>query len=269
MRAKAVDLTGEDLFKIMLASRLKIGSLEALLEQRGYYPSEEKTENPVLMYQQQMEYRKKGDRWYCQIFNQTYDSSGKPNRSFTEVAFFRSDRTYFYRQEPSGSSNREGRIASGKVEFSGWMSGTPDIFFWHAPADFGERWQKKSAGRASAIYNKTKGTYILEFPYTEDDAPIFRYTMDPAKGYIPVIREWFGRQKESIDWEKCSDFRLVEGFWIPFRHALYLSNGNLVTENVIQFISINAPIPEITAGDSSGNHRFSKGRRGHSNPPNQ
>jgi hypothetical protein len=31
------------------------------LERKGYYSSEEKTENPVLMYQQQMEYRQQGE----------------------------------------------------------------------------------------------------------------------------------------------------------------------------------------------------------------
>jgi len=241
-QAVADALTADDLFKIMLAARERITSLDVRLEQKGYYPTEEKTENPVLMYKLQMEYRKKGPHWYCQIVNQTYDSSGKPDRNFTEAAFFSSDRTCFYREVPSGSSEREGRIAPGEVEFSGWMSATPDFALWHAPLEFWEEWRKQSAGRSSIVYNETNRIYILEFPYTENESPLFRYTIEPSKGYIPVIREWLGSQKEIIQRDECSDFRLVDGFWIPFRHRVYLSNGTLGTETVFQSVSVNAPI---------------------------
>ena len=60
-QAVADALTADDLFKIMLAARERITSLDVRLEQKGYYPTEEKTENPVLMYQQQMEYRQQGE----------------------------------------------------------------------------------------------------------------------------------------------------------------------------------------------------------------
>jgi|GEM_PF-2214762 len=57
----ANNLTSNELFKIMLVSRDRIVSLQICLERKGYYSSEEKTENPVLMYQQQMEYRQQGE----------------------------------------------------------------------------------------------------------------------------------------------------------------------------------------------------------------
>ena len=45
----------------MLVSRDRIVFLQICLERKGYYSSEEKTENPVLMHQQQMEYRQQGE----------------------------------------------------------------------------------------------------------------------------------------------------------------------------------------------------------------
>lgn len=241
----AGDFTSHELFMIMQASRSRMISLQAYLERRGYYLSEEKTENPVLMYQQEMEYRRQGERWYCRIVTQTYDSSGKPDRNFTEAAFFDSDKTYFYREEPSGSANRKGRIVPGKARVSGWMSATPDYFLWHAPSEFWKQWQKHSEGRASVVCNKDTGTYLLEFPYREDpNSPWYRYTIDPSKGYMPVMEEWLTSGKELIQRNESSDFRLVDGFWIPFRHRVYLPNGNLGTETIFQSVSINAPIAD-------------------------
>jgi hypothetical protein len=239
----------DEMFMIMKASRSRIITIEATLEQRGYQYADDqqytdkKKGNPILSYVQEMEYRRAGDRIFCQITTTSYTPAGQPVSLIRETAEVGSKWTRLLREEPLGDKNYSGVIRTER-ELPGMMSATPDVIFWHSASEDWDKRFRRAGSRAFVEYDNTAGYYVLEYPIGDNaDSPWYRYTIDPSKGYMPITREWLASDKKSLGVDKCEDFRDVNGFQVPFRFSWYYPDGRIGGQYTFKQISINKDIP--------------------------
>lgn len=240
-------LKPDELFALMRASRSRYISIEAAMEVKGYRSTDQKQENPPLMYSQDTIYRRAGGLVYAECITKTFSETGKQNQYFKEIAILSPQGKKYYRQEPLGNKHGYGHIQKER-ELSGWMSMTPDIIFWWNLEWPGLENQYSSflrqhADKVSITLDQTNRFYVLDTPVgIEENAPHFRYTVDPSRGYMPTVQEWLADDKTLVEKYVCSDYRLVNGLWAPFGYSIYLPNGTKGTDVTIKSLSINQPV---------------------------
>ena len=243
------DLKPDELFSLMRASRGRYVSMEATMEIKGFYPSEESQKTPVLMYSQETVYRRANGRVYAECVTKSFTETGDLDSHSREVAVITPSREQYYSEEPIGNIHAYGHIRKNDDnELWGRMSLTPDIILWWNLARPGletkySRFLREHADRATIVYDETIHAYILHNRVgIEENAPGYRYTIDPSKGYMPVIQEWLDWDKTLIEKNVCADYRQVNGLWAPFRYWVYDQNGKLATDVTIKSLTINESI---------------------------
>jgi hypothetical protein len=261
------DLKPDELFSIMRASRGRYVSVEATMVIKGFYESQERQDKPVLMYSQENVYRRLNDLVYAECVTKSFTETGDLDSHSKEVAVVTPSREQYYSEEPIGNIHAYGHIRKNDDnELWGRMSLTPDIIFWWNLARPGletkySRFLREHADNATIVYDETIQAYILHNRVgIEENAPGYRYTIDPSKGYMPVIQEWLDWDKTLIEKNVCADYRQVNGLWAPFRYSVYLPSGNLATDVTIKSLSINQPIApqKLTFQFPAGTHVIDK-----------
>jgi hypothetical protein len=258
------DLKPDELFSLMRASRSRYVSIEATMEIKGFYSTDEKQENPALMYSQETLYRRAGGLVYAECITKSFSDTGNPRSHIKEIALLTPQGKKYYREEPIGVKHPYGHIdKNDDNQLSGWMSMTPDIIFWWNLEWPGleiqySKFLREHADKVSITLDQTSRFYVLDTPVgIEENAPHFRYTVDPSKGYMPTVQEWLDWDKTLVEKYVCSDYRLVNGLWAPFRYSIYITNGTRGTDVTIKSLSLNQPIaPDKFAFDEfpAGTH---------------
>jgi hypothetical protein len=216
------------------------------MEIQGFYPAEETPGKSVLMYSQKTFYRRVNTLIYAECVTKTFSKTGVPEQHFREIMLLTPQSKKYYREDPIGNEHPSGRIDKNvDNELSGWLSLTPDVVFWGnltwpgLEARYSDFF-RKNADMVSIVYDETLQAYILNTPMgTEENAPRYRYTVDPSKGYMPRVQEWLNWNNTLIQKNVCGDYRQVNGLWAPFQYRIYDSNGNLATYVTIKSLSIN------------------------------
>lgn len=261
------DLKPDELFALMRASRSRYVSIEATMEIRGFYLTDEKQDNPALMYSQETIYRRAGSIVYAECITKTFSETGSQNQFFKEIALLTPQSKKHYLEQLPGNKYPKGRIdKNGDNELEGWMSMTPDAVMWYDLTMFkveNSRYEflKKNPDKTAITVDGKDQNYILETPVgIEENAPRFRYTVDSSKDYMPVVREWLDWDKTLIQKEVRGDYRQVNGLWAPFRYGIYDPGDKLAADITIKSLSLNQPIaPEKLAFEYPAGTRVHNG----------
>lgn len=247
------DLRSDDIVAIMRASRARYISMEAAMDIKGFYPTQEKQDKPVLMYSQEAIYRTDGTTVYAEYITKAFSETGTLQQHFKEVAVVTPRSKTYYREDIIEAKHRRGRIDKNEDnQLGGWFSITPDVVLWYdltipGAEDTRMAFVRNHPDKAALSFDAKTSTYSLETPaWPEPNAPLFRYTIDPSRGFMPVVYEWLDWNKTRIQKYVRGDYRQINGVWAPFRFWIYDSNDTLATEVTVTSLSLNQPVSADT-----------------------
>lgn len=247
------DMTPQQLVSTMRASRARYISMEAAMDIQGFYPTQEKQDKPVLMYSQEAMYRTDGTNVYAEYITKTFSETGSLQQHFKEVAVITSRSKTYYHEDLIETKHRLGRIDKNEDnQIGGWFSITPDVVLWYdltiaGAEDKRMAFVRDHPDKTDLSFDAKTTTYRLEIPAgPEPNAPLFRYTIDPSRGYMPVVYEWLNWDKTRIQKYARGDYRQINGLWAPFRFWIYDSNDTLATEVTVRSLSLNQPVSADT-----------------------
>lgn len=244
------DITPQQLVSMMRASRARYISMEAAMDIKGFYPTQEKL---VLMYSQEAIYRTDGTTVYAEYITKAFSETGTLQQHFKEVAVVTPRSKTYYHEDLIETKHRRGRIDKNEDnQIGGWFSITPDVVLWYdltiaGAEDKRMAFVRDHPDKTDLSFDAKTSTYSLEIPAgPEPNAPLFRYTIDPSRGYMPVVYEWLNWDKTRIQKYARGDYRQINGLWAPFRFWIYDSNNTLATEVTVRSLSLNQPVSADT-----------------------
>lgn len=247
------DLRSDDIVAMMRASRARYISMEAAMDIKGFYPTQEKQDKPVLMYSQEAIYRTDGTNVYAEYITKAFSETGTLQQHFKEVAVVTPRSKTYYHEDLIEAKHRRGRIDKNEDnQIGGWFSITPDVVLWYdltiaGAEDKRMAFVRDHPDKTDLSFDAKTTTYRLEIPAgPEPNAPLFRYTIDPSRGYMPVVYEWLNWDKTRIQKYARGDYRQINGLWAPFRFWIYDSNDTLATEVTVRSLSLNQPVSADT-----------------------
>jgi hypothetical protein len=105
-------------------------------------------------------------------------------------------------------------------------------------------WDKINLETATIVHDQKNNLYIMKVKLgSSQKGPWDILYVDPSKGYIPVKKEFLKHDGTLMTRYECSDLRLVNGLWVPYRYSWFNPGVNYGGVFEVQELTINEPIP--------------------------
>ncbi|MHC4477787.1 MAG: hypothetical protein ACYTEL_19255 [Planctomycetota bacterium] len=147
------------------------------------------------------------------------------------------------RERPDGKSPRGHVWSPGSQAANNELFYTPHAAMWEM---CGWPWDQMQLNQTTVSWDQTSNRYIMKVKMGDSPkGPSIRLHIDPAKGYIPVLKE-FGLLDDGTAAEiyECSQFRQVSGLWVPYRYSWTDTRVNRQGDYRVEELKVNEKIPE-------------------------
>jgi hypothetical protein len=234
--AEEKGVSGKQLFLMMMSSKSRYESIDAVFECRGFRYSSEDKENAEVEYKQTVVYQRFRNHIFCQQITSDYSADSTRPRSVKEVFLINPNEAKYFRQDPLDSQWIVGEIVQGYDV--GRLSYTPDRILW--PDKFGFEEYDWDVVTPVFIESKNTGVYYIEASSGKSPNSVrFRYTVDPRKGYLSISRDYLFPDGKIFVHEKCDSFQNINGLWMPFHFTWFDPSAKFGGEYKILSMKIN------------------------------